>query len=537
VERASRARAARAAATFLVLWAAGLPDGSAAGRETNGTRLRRAANEIGERARHPNKRWNSEIGRLDEAALRARAAEVARQIAADLTDPTLQPSQMNPAFEALKEMGPMAASISDVLVANLHAHDGGSAYTRTAYFCEVTRTMAKVAPQDPAVIRALASALSQSKGKSPDTHRNGCILEALQVAGPAAAEIAGPVLRQFAGRHGMATYPHQLGKAIESIGVERTMAAPLIARAQDRQVGIDDRAASLRTLAKGYTGLSAPDQARARDVAELLLIDKFPEVRVAAAELLGEGGPPALDALVFGLDDARYNVRAAAARSLARLGPAAAPAREKLVAMLDPFLGTGEAAAAALVAIGAAAGPDVEARLRTAPGSVRPLVEATARAIQAGSMASVRQVLKETYRERVNGGYVLVEEMGAGKGQAYEGNGRRIKARFRGGPYSPSGPGAPTVEGTLTVDNAPNAFFGALVGRRAGDRVRVLLSPETIPDPYTAVPKVGPPPTRLPVAVGAIFDVEVLRVCEPVIWTITRGGGIIGPIQFEPYCR
>jgi hypothetical protein len=75
------------------------------------------------------------------------------------------------------------------------------------------------------------------------------------------------------------------------------------------------------------------------------------------------------------------------------------------------------------------------------------------------------------------------------------------------------------------------------VGRRAGDRVRVLLSPETIPDPYSAVQTVGRPPTRLPVAVGGVFDVEVLRVCEPVIWTIARGGGIIGPIQFEPYCR
>jgi hypothetical protein len=168
---------------------------------------------------------------------------------------------------------------------------------------------------------------------------------------------------------------------------------------------------------------------------------------------------------------------------------------------------------------------------------VRPLVEATARAIQAGNMAPVRQVLQGHYRERVNGGYFLVEEIGAGKGQVYEPNGRRIKARFRGGPYGAAGPGGPAVEGTLTIDNAPNAFFGALVGRRAGDRVRVFLSPETIPDPYTAVPIVGRPPTRLPVAVGAIFEVEVLRVCEPVIWTITRGGGIIGPIQFEPYCR
>jgi hypothetical protein len=67
--------------------------------------------------------------------------------------------------------------------------------------------------------------------------------------------------------------------------------------------------------------------------------------------------------------------------------------------------------------------------------------------------------------------------------------------------------------------------------------VRVLLSPETTPDPYAAVQVVGRPPTRLPVAVGADFEVEVLRVCEPVIWTVFRGSGIFGPLRFEVYCR
>jgi hypothetical protein len=67
--------------------------------------------------------------------------------------------------------------------------------------------------------------------------------------------------------------------------------------------------------------------------------------------------------------------------------------------------------------------------------------------------------------------------------------------------------------------------------------VRLLLSPETIPDPYSAVQVVGPKPAQFPVATGAAFDVEVLRVCEPVIWTVTRGGGILGPIRFEVYCR
>jgi hypothetical protein len=95
----------------------------AAGRETNGWRLRATASAIAYRAANPNKPWNSEIGRLDPRAFRDRAAEVAREIAADLTDPTLEPSQLNPTFDSLKKLGPLAAGISDVLVSVLHSRD------------------------------------------------------------------------------------------------------------------------------------------------------------------------------------------------------------------------------------------------------------------------------------------------------------------------------------------------------------------------------------------------------------------------------
>jgi len=522
----------------LVLSAAGVTGGAAAGRETNGTRLRDTANGIAYRAANPNKPWHSEIGRLDDRAFRALADQVAREIAADLTDPTLEASQMNPAFEALKQIGPLAAGVTDVLVAHLHSRDNdSSAYTRTAYFCEVTRTMAKVAPRDPAVVRALANALAQSRG-SGDSHRIGCALEALQAAGPAAAQVAGPVLEQLARAHVLTTYPDQLNKAIEAIGVGGSMVASLIGRAIDAQVGIDDRAAAVRTLGKSYADMSPRDQADVRVTAAQLLDDPYPPVRVAAAEALGPAGPPALDALAHGLDDARSDVRAAAARSLAKLGPAAAPARAKLLAALDPFLGTGEAAAEALVAIGPAAQADVEARARTSPRALRPLAEATARAIGVGSMEPVRQALRDAYGHGPGVvGYVDVEVVGTGAGMAYAPSGYRIKARFRGGPYTASGRAPATVEGTLTVDNAPNAFFTALAGRRAGDHVRLLLSPETIPDPYAAVQVAGRKPAQFPVATGAAFDVEVLRVCEPVIWTAFRGSGIWGPVRFELYCR
>lgn len=41
----------------------------------------------------------------------------------------------------------------------------------------------------------------------------------------------------------------------------------------------------------------------------------------------------------------------------------------------------------------------------------------------------------------------------------------------------------------------------------------------------------------LPDGSGAVFDVEIRRVCEPVIWTVFRGSGIWSPVRFELYCR
>jgi len=102
----------------------------------------------------------------------------------------------------------------------------------------------------------------------------------------------------------------------------------------------------------------------------------------------------------------------------------------------------------------------------------------------------------------------------------------------------PGAPPPPAVDYTLTVDDAPNALFSALVGRRAGDRVRVRLSPETIPDPYSRFPTPRPSSVaQFPVGSGAEFEVDVLRVCEPVIWTLFKGGGILGPMRFETHCR
>ena len=189
--------------------------------------------------------------------------------------------------------------------------------------------------------------------------------------------------------------------------------------------------------------------------------------------------------------------------------------------------------------MGPIAQADVDAAARSAPRHLRPLVDATARAIRTSTMAPVREALSTAYVQVRGGeGYADVEVLEAGQGKVYTPHGHRIKVRIRGGVYTPGGPPPPAFDYTLTVDDAPNALFGALAGRRAGDRLRVRLSPETIPDPYGRLPTKRPSSvTEFPVGAGADFDVEIMRVCEPVIWKIFRGGGIVGPIEFETHCR
>jgi hypothetical protein len=505
--------------------------------DTAGRRLRGEAHAIGSRVREPNRKHNSAVGRLDERAFRERAAAVARELAGDLRDPTLLPRHKSDALQGLQQIGPLAAGVAPTLVAVLHDHDvAEDRNARVAFFCGVTRAMAKVAPSDPAVIRALAGALLREPTGGGTCHRCTCALEALAAAGPAAQEIAGPVLERFARER--SRVPHsRLEQAIDATGAAASMVPSLLARAGNRGVSIDDRAASLRTLAKSHDQLGPAERDAVRVAAEGFLFDEFVDVRVAAAELLGHSGLPALGHLARGLDDPQYRVRAAAARSLARLGPGAAPVRGRLIAVLDPFQGTGEAAAEALVAMGRIAQADVEAAARTAPRHVRPLVEATARAIQSSSMAPVRTALSTAYR-RIGDGYADVEVLEPGEGKEYRAQGFRIRARIRGGVYTPGGTPPPAVDYTLTVDDAPNALFAALAGRRDGDRLRVRLSPETIPDPYASFPTPRPSSVaQFPVGSGADFDVEITRVCEPVVWTLFRGSGSVGKLAFETHCR
>jgi hypothetical protein len=338
----------------------------------------------------------------------------------------------------------------------------------------------------------------------------------------------------------MTSNSDQLGKAIEAIGARDAMALTLFERVRSAEIAPDDRIATLRALAKSYPNLSAENQAQFADVAEGLLASDEVVVRTAGSETLALSGPGALTALMKGLGDAHYMVRAASARSLARLGPAASPARALLITALDPFLGTGEAAAEALVALGPDGAAEVEARVGAAPPHVRPLMEATVRAVRAGDLAPVRNVLGRAYTRGPNGiGYVRIDVLSEGRGPQYELNDRRIRVHVRGRPY-PSSAEKPVLDDTLTGDGPPNAFYAALAGRRGGDRLRLLMSPEVAQSPYASTHRWNEDHTvqhLLPAGSGAVFDVDIRRVCEPVIWTVFRGSGIWGEVMFELYCR
>jgi hypothetical protein len=96
-------------------------------------------------------------------------------------------------------------------------------------------------------------------------------LEALAVAGPAAKEIAGPVLEQLALQPSQV--PHnRLEQSVEAVGGAPSMVPSLLARVGSQGVSIDDRAASLRVLAKSHDRLGPVERDSVRVAAETFLL-------------------------------------------------------------------------------------------------------------------------------------------------------------------------------------------------------------------------------------------------------------------------
>ena len=468
----------------------------------------------------------------------AAMAPVALALGADLTDPTVAWNEKRPALQALQHLRHAARPAIPALVQALDLYPNDNGPQGVGHFCEVTRALAAIDPADERGIRAVSAWLQQARGLC---HRCGCALQMLEAAGPAAREVAAPVLEQLARSRLLMSDDWQLGRTLKAVGVAGNMAATLMQRATDSAVSPDDRAETLRALAPDAGQLGDADRAELTRISGLLLAQhRHRPLREAAAETLGSLGPAALDPLRLGLRDGDYRVRAKAALALARLGPVAARAAPELVEALDPFRGTAREAAAALVAIGPLARPVLEDRARQAPAWLRPLLTATARAVESANLQPAHAALKQFTPGPGGHGFVRIEVRQRGSGPIFDPSKHRARLHVKGGAIGPGSEGLPHFDHTLN-ERAPNMVFQALGGQREGDQVHVVLSPEIAQSPLSGTER-WMREERLKLAVpegmAAAYDVEIGHLCEPVIWRPLRGtAGWFSDMQFELYCR
>ncbi len=476
---------------------------------------------------------------LTAAELQARFAPVLQDLEADLRGGALSPHQAYSTFEALGAMGETATPAIPTIVAVLDAWDHDR-FFRIPYLCSAVKALAEIAPTSPDVIQVLANALSRElPSRGSVCHRCGCILEALERSGPAARDVAGPVLeRVMAEPRFLTTYHHQLGRALASVGIGTSLPIAL-RRVTRNDVLPGDRAETLRALARESGAYSSTERAALRTAAAGLLGDETLEVRVAAAETLGATGPEAVDALRRALGDWHFAVRVAAAEALGRVGAPAVDAAPQLAAALDPFLGTAMAAGKALVAIGPGTLPAIEARRAQVAAPLAPIVAAAAQAVRAGRTEPLQTAIARTARAGPHGqGFAHVEVRQAGRGAlAYDPGRHRIRLRYTVLRYLGPGRNPEAHEDRVTVSHAANTALSALRGRRTGDRVRLTLSPDIAQAPTYGSNRHRESWTTHVGGTTGLFDVAIERVCEPVVWTLFRGSGAVNPIRFELYCR
>jgi hypothetical protein len=293
----------------------------------------------------------------------------------------------------------------------------------------------------------------------------------------------------------------------------------------------------------GRRAAEAPpgDRAVIRDAVTHVMGSSLTEVRAAAAAALGSTGPEAVPALAHALSDYHYQVRVAAATSLGRLGRPSLSAAAALAGALDPYLGAAPEASATLIAIGPDALPILEARLKAAPPAdhVRPVLTAVMASLH-NRRDLVTEFLENKFAHGPNGkGFVLIEPLRTNaSGTPYEPGKHRIRARFSVLHYgSPQRIPPETRETTVVAWQAVNSGLYALAGRRAGDRVRLLLSPDIAESLVLGTAKYQLASRSHVNGTTGYFDVTIDRVCEPQIWTILRVSGIFGSIKVETSCK
>jgi hypothetical protein len=312
-----------------------------------------------------------------------------------------------------------------------------------------------------------------------------------------------------------------------------------IARVLDAKVLLDERAETLRALGT-HASVTPNDRTLVRDAATRVMDSGITGIRTAAVEALGATGPEAVPALTRAMGDYHYEVRIAAATALGRIGRPALPAAPALAGALDPFLGAAAEAGAALLAIGPEALPIVEARVKASPAAdrARPVLVAVMLSLRAGRNHLADTFEKELPRGPHGKGFVSIEPLRTtANGMAYEPEKHRIRARFTVLHYgSPRKLPLDMQETSLEAWQSVNTGLAALAGRRAGDRVRLLMSPDIAQSLVFGTSKHQTMSRTHVSGTAGYFDVTIDRICEPQIWTLFSGGGWFGPMKFELSC-
>ena len=307
-----------------------------------------------------------------------------------------------------------------------------------------------------------------------------------------------------------------------------------VARVLDAKVVPAERAQTLRTLGT-HAAVTPGDRALVRDAAARVLDSGITEIRTAATEALGATGEEAVPALTRALGDYHYEVRAAAATALGRIGRPALPAAAALAGALDPYLGAAAEAGAALIAIGSEALPIVEARAKAAAATdrARPVLVAVMLSLRHGRDHLTEALEKELTHGPHGKGFVSIEPLRtSAAGTAYQPEKHRIRVRFTVLHYgTPRKLPEDMQETGLVAWQGVNPGLAALAGRRAGDRVRLLMSPDIAQSLVFGTSKHQMRSRTHVSGTTGYFDVTIDGVCEPQIWTI------FGSLKVETACR
>jgi hypothetical protein len=99
--------------------------------------------------------------------------------------------------------------------------------------------------------------------------------------------------------------------------------------------------------------------------------------------------------------------------------------------------------------------------------------------------------------------------------------------RVKGGPSGPGSDAQPRFDHDVEGTYAPNTLFHALGGRRAGDRLHVLLSPEIAQSPLQGTERWMREEAvkyAMPEGMAAAYDVEIRSLCRPIVWRPISSG-------------